>query len=198
MPSKRRLVFKRMCESIQPILPYIQHVVVIDKQCTGLKNAGHLVFKNRDKVKGYYVLMVDDDDELTCCNLPFILERARNVADPDIIIVRTYLENYGIFPSKEKWQEKNIMNFPECSLSTSNYIFKNSIWNRHLHILTEYEELNDWHFFNNVTQSVNEFKYSHLFLDVMVIRQQYESMRSPERQFDEITRKIIFNEVNES
>jgi len=126
MMNKRKIVFRRMLESIAGMKD-IQHLIIEDNQEIGHKYISKLVIANREKVIGKYVGWIDDDDVCTCPQLPQLIQRIDEVHNPDLIMARSMIYHWGIFPKDEYWG-KDISVYPIKAVSIMTPIAKRQLF----------------------------------------------------------------------
>ena len=171
MPTKRKDSFKRMMATISPMQDKIQHIVIEDKVCSGWRQSAQLVVDRRKEIIGYYVWLLDDDDECTASHLPLILERVRNLYDVDIIIVKAWMQRHGIVPVPEYWDSHDIFKFVACTIGMPCFILKNELFQRHVLDMPTADRWVDWQLFSSVQNGIKKYNYKWMFLDLLVMRQ---------------------------
>lgn len=197
MPTRRKLTFRRMHESIAPMLHMypVQHLVVEDRECKGYQHSGKLMAAAAPDVLGHYVWVLDDDDECTCAYLPSVLYRLYNNLDPDIIIVKNWMQKHGILPSKEIWNAQDINAFKPCTIGFPGFILKNEVYKTCIPAAQTVKHRIDWAVFNWVQRLAHAQKLQSCFLDLLVMRQPVK-MAGKDEGIEEgsLLAKVLFGE----
>lgn len=200
MPNHRPLCLARLNESLDPMRQFIQHLVVEDKDAGGLRRSGELVVAQKEKVKGHFVWILDDDDECTCAHLPQILERAKDIVNPDVIIVRGWYQLHGILPTNKHWITKNIHEFippvpgttDDTAIGMPGFILRNEVYQRHIDIVATVDKWLDQALLSSIQQGAKEYKYKVYYIDILVMRQAVGGGGRPEKFHDPTQVQIVY------
>ena len=126
---KRPELFKRCCESIsQQTDQDFEHIIIKDEISVGSHQANTLFHKNKEKVNGEYVFMLDDDDVLTSGELISDIKKVVVEHQADLIFIKM-LAGGQIIPSDEIWMKNEIK---EGHIGTSCVVVKNELWKEHI------------------------------------------------------------------
>lgn len=104
-----------------------EQVFLVDETGMGLLYANGQFFRHRNRAKGRYVLMLDDDDMLTD---PKAIEKLRlaTQSNPDAVFFQFNCGEFGILPDDAHWQEKPISGF----IGTSCFITRLDLWQSYI------------------------------------------------------------------
>lgn len=114
---------------VTQIDPDFEHVIINDVQRKGLHEANKSLAKNKHRVKGQYVLILDDDDYVS--DRSFI-KHLKNVAKQhpvDIILFKAYRKPFSeTLPSKRVWGKQPLLG----EIGSCCFIVKSAIWQKHI------------------------------------------------------------------
>lgn len=173
---QREEVFKRLLKGLEPIQNRIQHLVIVDEVGLGWLKASAALHERRDEVKGYYVWILDDDDEFTCPSLPTALTELADGEGPDIILVRNILihPHWGsiIYPSDKDWSEKKHEEFVIGSMGSSNIIAKRDVYKRYIKFFATVDKReHDWYYIEVLLKNIKNGNLTLHWLDLIAMRQ---------------------------
>ena len=192
MPSKRATLINRLNESLDPIRSEIQHLIVEDNECAGLRESAKKVIAQRSQVKGEYVLILDDDDTFTCPQLPVVLRRIKKYVDPNLIIVKNWMPRHGILPNPEIWESKDIMQFRVATIGMPGFILHHSMYEEFVHYMATADIRVDWQIFRAIQNANISRNFNVYWLDLLIMVQP-EKLDCRGEEFEEsIDTRILF------
>jgi hypothetical protein len=109
-----------------------EHIFIIDEIGRGLAWADQALSLYKDRNHGKYIMVLDDDDEITNKHFVSIIKDIFDKYDPNIIIWRGYFTEIGFVlpPIDFRWGNK-----PERALIGSfNYCMKKELYDQYIHI----------------------------------------------------------------
>ena len=191
MVNKRRVVFKRMLESIACMGGRIQHLIVNDDKEIGHKYISNLVIANRNKAIGKYIWFLDDDDVCTCPQLPEIIGRIDTCVNPDLIMTRSMIYHQGIFPLDAYWK-KDIGVYPIKAVSIMTPIVKREIFVKAIQNIQGHTHQIDTFYFIGI-QAIHRLKPLKVYyLDYVIGWQPLKLSTRGEKITDDIDNYIHF------
>ena len=104
-----------------------EHVFLVDNIGRGYAYANSLFYLHREKVKGEFVFLLDDDDYVTEPNFISHIKAIVIGESPDVIMVKMQTEAH-IFPLKNVWKKVPISG----SIGTSCFVVSNKVYQRHI------------------------------------------------------------------
>jgi len=144
--NKRKIVFRRMLESIACMRNKIQFMVIPDDKEIGHKYVSRLLINKREEAIGKYIWFLDDDDVCTCPQLPEIVLRIDACLSPDLIMTRSMIFHHGIFPLDIYWK-KDIGIYPIKAVSIMTPIVKRDIFIKAITNIEGHTHQVDTHYF---------------------------------------------------
>lgn len=171
MPSKRGVLICRMNESLDPIRDQIQHLIIEDTVCSGLRGASELLVARKAEAIGEWVLILDDDDTFTCPQLPAVLRRISETINPNLIIAKHYIPLFGILPDKEHWQSKDILSFQLATIGMPGFIMRNDLFQEFIPNICDADIQVDWKLFRSIQSVWTERQFKSYWLDLLVMVQ---------------------------
>jgi hypothetical protein len=143
---KRPRMFKKCCESVDSqLVKNYEHIIIKDEIGIGSLKANGLFFANKDKIKGKYVFMLDDDniliDNMFIGDMKVIIKEK----NPDLIFIRSNLGGM-IHPLPETWKKPNLL---VNHIDTANVVVKQSLWKENINHFSEIQT-GDFNFINTV------------------------------------------------
>lgn len=110
----------------------IEHVLIPDFSGKGIPHANKLLYRDRHRVRGEYVYILDDDNELVDRKLVARLKRAADVNDqPHVFVVRG-LRPTGeikVFPDSDAWASRKLV---KKTTNAHCYVVRGDVWKKHI------------------------------------------------------------------
>lgn len=107
-----------------------EHIIIVDTEHKGLHEANKSLEQNKHRVKGKYVLILDDDDYIS--DRSFI-KHLKNVAAQhpvDVILFKAYRKPFSDFlPSKRTWGKAPVLG----EIGSCCFAVKSDIWKKYIH-----------------------------------------------------------------
>ena len=148
---KRPNMFKNCCGSVSMQEDQdFDHVIINDNIGIGSLQANQLFVKNKHKVKGDYVFMLDDDDVLVSDQFIGDMKEIVDKYNPDIIFVRMLI-NDELYPTEMNWKKSK---FYKNHIGISNIVVKNEIWQKYIHNFSAIQT-GDFEFINSIFISLS-------------------------------------------
>jgi hypothetical protein len=126
-----------------------QHIIIEDFEGIGSHKANLMFSQNKEKVKGKYVFMLDDDDVLIT---PDFVKDIKRIAEenyfPEIIFIRMDRSEAEapMIPTDLVWNEKKMhINH----IGTSCFVVRGDVWMDNIHNFTA-EQTGDFEFINSI------------------------------------------------
>ncbi len=104
-----------------------EHILIFDEVGRGISWANQQFYVNRQRVKGDYVYLLDDDDYLIEPNFISLIKQIVARESPDVIMVKMQTEAH-IFPTPDVWRKKPILG----SIGTSCFCVSNPVYQKHI------------------------------------------------------------------
>jgi hypothetical protein len=102
-----------------------EQILLVDDVGRGVPWANRNLADNRERARGAYVWILDDDDEATDTTLVTTLKELAQESDPDLVMVKMdHGTKIGIQPDKEHWLKRPVHSY--CGVSA--VIAKNGLW----------------------------------------------------------------------
>lgn len=121
--------------------PDYDQVFLVDEVGRGVQWANGQFYRHRERVKGDYVFMLDDDDRLTVDDFIARLKREAK-GRPDAMVVRYVVGGHGVLPEDRHWLRP-----PACGhIGTANLVVRRDLWQRHIKAFDQ-PIAGDYHFF---------------------------------------------------
>lgn len=115
---------------VTQIDPDYEHIIISDIQRRGLHEANKSLNKNKHRVKGQYVLILDDDDYVSDRSFIKHLKNAAKQHKADILLFKMYRKPFSkTLPSKRVWGKQPILG----EIGSCCFVVKRAIWKRHIH-----------------------------------------------------------------
>ncbi len=143
-------MFKKCQESVLMQNDHdFEHIVIEDKIGIGSAKANGLFYKNKERVIGKYVFMLDDDNVfLTDDFVENIKTIVRENNNPGLIFVRMLL-NEELYPTSVDWKVDKL--HPN-HIDTANVVVRSDLWHKYIHCFAEIQT-GDFLFIDNVFKS---------------------------------------------
>jgi len=110
--------------------PDYEHIIIVDDVGRGLHTANKSLAKNKHRVKGRYVLILDDDDYVSDRSFIKHLKNVVSQHPVDIILFKAYRKPFSkTLPSKRVWGKQPILG----DIGSCCFVVKRAIWQRHIH-----------------------------------------------------------------
>jgi hypothetical protein len=149
----RPIMYKQHMESVNAQTdPDFEHVIIYDNIGCGVAKANLSFYRNRKRIKGKYVFMLDDDDVFISNkfveDLKSIVQKQPNVG---MIFVRMYIngENY---PTDMVWKKDVLF---QNHIGTSNVVVRNDLYQKYIQCFFAMQT-GDFQFINTVFKSKTE------------------------------------------
>jgi hypothetical protein len=143
---KREEMFKNCCASVSMQKDQdFDHVIIKDMVGIGSAKANRLFYSNKDRVRGEYVFMLDDDDIFTSDE--FVGDMKGIVAEhsPGLIFVRMLI-NEELYPTSVVWKRERLH---QNHVGTSNVVVRNDLWQKYIERFSD-SQVGDFLFINSV------------------------------------------------
>lgn len=127
---KRPNMYKLCCESVDRQKDQdLEHIILRDDIGVGFARANGFFYENRDKVKGDYVFMLDDDNVLITDDFVTDLKEIVKIHSPEMIFIRNLIDGVLYPSSRYVWgKDKLIINH----IDTANVVVKKELWQKHI------------------------------------------------------------------
>lgn len=110
--------------------PDYEHVVIIDKVGRGLHAANKSLAKNKHRVRGQYVFILDDDNYVNDVRFIKHLKNVVSQHKVDIILFKAHRKPFSqILPSKRVWGIRPILG----EIDSCCFVVKRAVWQKHIH-----------------------------------------------------------------
>ena len=110
--------------------PDYEHIVIVDKVGRGLHEANKSLAKNKHKIRGQYVLILDDDDYISDRSFIKHLKNVVSQHKVDIILFKAYRKPFSkTLPSKRVWGKGPLLG----EIGSCCFVVKRAIWQKHIH-----------------------------------------------------------------
>ena len=140
--GRTRLLARNRKSLATQIDPDYEHIIITDNEHKGLHEANKSLSKNKHRVKGKYVLILDDDDYIS--DRSFIKHLKNVVAQHpvDIILFKVYRKQFSeTLPSKRTWGKPPVLG----EIGSCCFVVKYAIWRRYIHEFGQ-PRYGDYHF----------------------------------------------------
>lgn len=195
MPRKRKRVITRMLESIDFMKDNAQKQIIIDDKEIGHPYAASLVVKAKGEVTGDYVWLLDDDDECSCPQMIFLLQRIKKHVNPDLIMARCLLNHDNVMPEDKVWNLKNIQVIQPKQIPMPAMIMKNELYQKTIDAIQGHDSRLDWYLMERLQQVDKESPLVIYWLDVIVMRQQTKLSQRSESSRIDVSDVILFGRI---
>lgn len=110
--------------------PDFEQVIIVDKEHKGLHEANKSLNLNKHRVKGRYVLILDDDNYISDRSFIKHLKHTTTQHPVDIILFKVYRKPFSeTLPSKRSWGKQPLIGeIDSCCL-----VVKNAVWQKYIH-----------------------------------------------------------------
>ena len=108
--------------------PDYEHVVLKDTEGLGLAWANGMFHRERERVKGEYVLILDDDNALMATDVISEIRRVVDEHAPDVIVVKGYVGD-RLLPDDAMWGKQPALGH----IDSLNFVVRNEVWQKHIH-----------------------------------------------------------------
>jgi len=143
-------MFKNCCNSVSMQKDQdFDHVIINDNVGIGSLQANQLFVKNKYKVKGDYVFILDDDDVFISDEFIGDMKEIVDKFNPSIIFVRMLI-NDELYPTEMNWLKNKLY---KNHIGVSNIVIRNDIWQEYIHTFSTIQT-GDFEFINNVFTSL--------------------------------------------
>ena len=143
---KRTEMFGNCCASVSMQKDQdFDHVIIKDMVGIGSAKANLLFHANRDRVKGQYVFMLDDDDIFISDEFVGDMKRIVEEHSPEMIFVRMLI-NEELYPTSVVWEKPRLH---QNHIGTSNVVLRNDLWQRYISMFSDIQ-VGDFVFINSV------------------------------------------------
>ena len=106
-----------------------EHVFIVDEEGIGLLLANQSLYLNRHRVKGDYILILDDDD---CLAYDEFVEDLKDIAldwGPDIIMIKMD-QKLRILPDAVVWEKRPVFGH----IGSCCFVVRREIWQEHIEL----------------------------------------------------------------
>ena len=131
----------------------IQHLVVVDSVGRGLGWSFTNLKNVAPSVLGEYVMLLDDDDYLTCANFVDILSNVTS-SNPEVIIVRMDMGDGRVLPGESNWGSEPVLG----AIAVSCYIVRRDVWLEHVGDFVDAYD-SDFRFIDAVYKHGHQFEW---------------------------------------
>jgi hypothetical protein len=171
---KRPQGLQRCLESISKQTdPDYENVLIVDTKGIGVIKANGLFYQHRDRVRGEYVHLLDDDDVLVDTELVWRLKCiAKTHGWPDVIMFRAVHPGGQIKPPDKLWGQRPV----GSEIGGESYVVKREIWKRHIKTFGEHGYPGDFYF---ITELFNN-GYSIFWCDTVIAQAFTQNIGKPE------------------
>lgn len=140
-------MFKKCQESVLMQKDHdFEHIVIEDKIGIGSAKANGLFYKNKERVTGKYVVILDDDDIFISDEfVGDMKEIAKQNNNPGIIFIRMMI-NDELYPTSVDWKVNKL--YPN-HIGMTNFVIREDLWKKYIYNLTEIQ-IGDFNFINTV------------------------------------------------
>lgn len=153
--------------------PDYENVLIMDERGIGVIKANGLFHQHRERVRGEYVHLLDDDDVLVDTELVWRLKCiARTHNWPDVIMFRAVHPGGQIKPPDKLWGQRPV----GSEIGGESYVIKREIWKRHIHVFGEHGYPGDFYF---ITELFNQ-GYSVFWCDTVIAQAFTQNIGKPE------------------
>ena len=159
-----------------------QTLCLIDDKGRGIPWANKNLKHTKQHVKGKYVYMLEDDDELQYNDLVKDLKAIVKGANPHVVMVKALIEGKA-YPSSMVWHNKPIIS----QIGTPCFIVSNEVYQKHVHA-EDVQKCGDYHFISDVWTK----KYPTYWWDKVI----NSSTHARGQREDECNFTEIFDEFN--
>lgn len=105
-----------------------EHMIIEDEIGIGVPLANGLLWRNKDRIKGDYVIILDDDNIFETDDFISDMKVIAAEHNPDVIFIKK-IANDIVFPRESSWNTGNIA---IAEIDTSCFVIKNSLWQRYI------------------------------------------------------------------
>ena len=122
--------------------PDYEHIIIVDAVGKGLHEANKSLDKNKHRIRGQYVFILDDDNYVSDT---YFIKHLKNVVSQhpvDIILFKAHRKPFSeTLPSKRVWGTRPILG----EIDSCCFVVKRAVWQKHIH---EFGQLKhgDYHF----------------------------------------------------
>lgn len=120
-----------------------EQVILMDDIGRGLHYANGMLAANKDKVKGRYVYIFDDDHRLI---VPDFVAGIRSIVEakaPDVIMAKAHIRIHGVLPNP--WAVRPLW----THVDTGNFVVTNEMWQAHIEAFDR-PQYGDFYFIDRV------------------------------------------------
>lgn len=143
---KRAEMFGNCCASVEMQKDQdFDHVIIKDMVGVGSAKANLLFCANKDRVRGQYVFMLDDDDIFISDEFVGDMKRIVMEHSPEMIFVRMLI-NDELYPTPMVWEKPRLY---QNHIGTSNVVLRNDLWQKYIGLFTDLQ-VGDFVFINSV------------------------------------------------
>jgi len=121
------------------------HIIIKDMVGVGSTKANCLFYSNKDRVRGEYVFMLDDDDLFTSDEFVGDMKKIVEECSPGLIFVRMLI-NEELYPTSVVWKKEKLH---QNHVGTSNVVVRNDLWQKHIERFSD-SQIGDFLFINSV------------------------------------------------
>jgi len=152
--------------------PDFEHIIINDIQRKGLYQANKSLAKNKHRVKGQYVLILDDDDYVSDRGFIKHLKNAAKQHKADILLFKMYRKPFSkTLPSKRVWGKEPILG----EIGSCCFVVRRAIWQKHIHEFGR-PRYGDYYFI----KALFDARYSRYWIDkTMIMVDQVSSRDNP-------------------
>lgn len=110
--------------------PDYEHIVIVDKVGKGLHAANKSLAKNKHRVRGQYVFILDDDNYVSDIRSIRHLKDVVSQHKVDIILFKAHRKPFSeTLPSKRVWGTRPILG----EIDSCCFVVRRAIWQKHIH-----------------------------------------------------------------
>jgi len=169
---KRPHQFLRCMASIaQQTCDSYETVIIVDAVGRGVPWANAQFYAHRNRVRGKYVWLLDDDDECIEPDLVSMVRQIGQASHPEIIQCR-FMHPAAVLPPDDLWGKPPKPGF----IGGSSYIVRVDIWKRFIKHFADEPYAGDWTFLRTLWQQ----NYDVYWCDVVIGRARAQSIGAPE------------------
>jgi hypothetical protein len=110
----------------------IEQIFIIDRVGRGIVWANQQLYAHRNRARGRYVYILDDDNRLVDKDLVAELRRAAMLwRDPDVFVVKGLrpTSNVRVFPDDQAWRTNTLR---KATTNAHCYVVKANVWKMHI------------------------------------------------------------------